>query len=472
MGMLQVQNEVRRQINRYRMINRGDRVIIGVSGGADSTALLHVLAHLEVLLKARFRVVHVHHGLRGKEADRDAKFVEDLCRRYKIPCRIVEVQADQFAKKHHISLEEAGRWLRYAAFDEEAAAWEKEADTQKCVKVAVAHNKEDNAETILMQLTRGSGLKGVAGMKPVRGRIIRPLLTVSRADIEAYLRKEELEWCTDSSNLQDDFTRNRIRHEILPRLVNEVNRGAVDNITRAGRLIGEADVYLAKQAEQILQKTVVRDEESAGIAQEDLDRQEPIIRTYMLRLMIGYVNRTMKNITAKHIEDLDRLADSETGKRIDLPYGLEAVKTYDMLWIGKKGFVGANGSRVFPESRITAEMNEYYRKNFAFDVFDYDPAMDIPAESNVKWFDYDKIDNVMELRPRRTGDFIMLKDGGRKTVKSLMIDEKIPAAGRDRIPLLAMGSHVLWVVGYKESFSCRIDNDTRRVFEVRYTGEV
>ena len=187
--------------------------------------------------------------------------------------------------------------------------------------------------------------------------------------------------------------------------------------------------------------------------------------------MIGIVNRTMKNITAKHIEDLDRLADSETGKRIDLPYNLEAVKTYDMLWIGKKGFVADNTVNGIPESRTTAEMNEFYRKNFTFDVFDYDPDAEIPDKENVKWFDYDKIENVVELRPRRTGDYIMLKDGGRKTVKSLMIDEKIPAAVRDRVPLLAMGSHVLWVVGYRASCSCGIDSTTRKVFEVRYRGE-
>jgi tRNA(Ile)-lysidine synthase len=163
----------------------------------------------------------------------------------------VEVQAEQFAKKHHISVEEAGRYLRYQTFEEEAERWEKEEDTQKPVKIAVAHNKEDNAETIIMQLSRGSGLKGVAGMKPVRGRIIRPMLGVTREEIESISdRKEEINWCTDSTNLHDDYTRNRIRHDILPKLVSDVNHGAVDNITRAGRLIGEADVYLAKQAEK------------------------------------------------------------------------------------------------------------------------------------------------------------------------------------------------------------------------------
>lgn len=469
--MLQVQNEVRNTIAAYGMIQRGDRVIIGVSGGADSTALLHVLVQLNGILKAQYRVVHINHGIRGAEAERDARFVTEMCARYHLPCRVVEVRAEQYAKKHRISVEEAGRVLRYTVFEEEAQSWEREADTDKPVKVAVAHNKEDNAETILMQLSRGSGLKGVAGMKPVRGRIIRPLLRVTRAEIEAYLVKEEIPWCTDSTNLHDDYTRNRIRHDILPRLVSDVNQGAVDNIARAGRLIGEADVYLAKQAKQVLAKAVVRDEESAGIAQAELDRQEPIIRTYMLRLMIGIVNRTMRDITAKHIEDLDRLADAETGKRIDLPYGLEAVKTYDMLWIGKRGFTGADRSSARFSSLPDAEQNEFYRKHFRFNVFDYEPGMEIPTGESVKWFDYDKIDDVMEIRPRRTGDFITLKDGGRKTVKSLMADEKIPAAERDGIPLLAIGSSVLWVVGSRMSANYQIDENTRRVFEVRYQGE-
>jgi tRNA(Ile)-lysidine synthase len=467
--MLQVQNEVRDMIVRYHMISRGDRVIVGVSGGADSTALLHVLVQLNSVLRAHFRVVHVHHGLRGEEADRDAKTVQAICRSYKINCRVVEVQAEQFAKKHHISVEEAGRYLRYQIFEEEAEKWEKEEDTQKPVKIAVAHNKEDNAETIIMQLSRGSGLKGVAGMKPVRGRIIRPMLGVTRNEIEAYLTKEEIGWCTDSSNLHDDYTRNRIRHDILPKLISDVNHGAVDNITRAGRLIGEADIYLAKQAEAILKKCMVMDDESAGIPTAELDRQDPIIRSYMIRLLIGIVNRTMKNITAKHIEDIDKLADDITGKKIDLPYSLEAVKTYDMIWVGRTGFSGESGNQE-ADAAAEAEQNERYRKQFSFDVFPYDASMKIPAGNGVKWFDYDKIDHVMEIRTRRTGDYIVLKDGGRKTVKAYMADAKIPAAMRNRIPVLSIGSHVMWIVGYRISETWKVDDTTKRIFEVRYEG--
>lgn len=465
--MLQVQNEVRDTISHYHMISKGDRIIIGVSGGADSTALLHVLVQLNGVLKAHFRVVHVHHGLRGEEADRDARFVQSICKDYKIPCKTVEVQTEQFAKKHHISVEEAGRYLRYQTFEEEAQKWEREEDTQKPVKIAVAHNKEDNAETIIMQISRGSGLKGVAGMKPVRGRIIRPMLCVTREDIETYLRKEEINWCTDSTNLHDDYTRNRIRHDILPKLVSDVNHGAVDNITRAGRLIGEADVYLAKQAQDILESCIVRDEDSAGIPVAELDRQDPIIRTYMLRLLIGIVNRTMKNITAKHIEDMDRLADGETGHKIDLPYGLETVKTYDMLLVGRTGFMEDSRSQQ-EDPAMTAELNEKYRKQFSFDVFPYEKGMAVPSGANIKWFDYDRLPKTMEIRSRRTGDYILLKDGGRKTVKSFMTDAKIPAASRGKVPVLSVGSLVLWIVGYRMGESFRVTDDTRRIFEIKY----
>ncbi|KAB0578368.1 tRNA(Ile)-lysidine synthase [Fusobacterium naviforme] len=464
--MRQVQNEVRNNITRFHMIKRGDRVIIGVSGGADSTALLHILVQLGGILKAQYRVIHINHGIRGPEAEEDARFVESLCAGYRIPCRIVEVQAEEFAEKHRISVEEAGRVLRYSVFEEAAQAWEREADTEKTVKIAVAHNKEDNAETILMQLSRGSGLKGVAGMKPVRGRIIRPLLTVSRAEIESYLRKEEISWRTDSTNLHDDYTRNRIRHEILPRLVGEVNRGAIDNITRAGRLIGEADRYLMRQAERFLWDTLVEDRDSVGISTAELLRQESIIQSYMLRIMIGRVNRSMKNITAKHVEDIARLSEAETGKRLDLPYGMQAVRTYDMLWIGKKGFAGEAVSE-----EPGAGQEGFYRENFHFDVFDYGPDMKIPTGERIKWFDYDKIGDIMEIRPRRIGDYIMLESGGRKTVKALMADEKIPAAERNSIPLLTVGSDVLWVVGHRISAGYRIDSGTRRVLEVRYEGE-
>jgi len=302
----------------------------------------------------------------------------------------------------------------------------------------------------------------------VRGRIIRPMLGVTRAEIEAYLTKEEIAWCTDSTNLHDDYTRNRIRHDILPKLISDVNRGAVDNITRAGRLIGEADVYLANQADEALKKYIVQDEEGVGIPTAELDKQDPIIRTYMLRLMIGIVNRTMKNITAKHIEDMDKLADSETGKKIDLPYGLEAVKTYDMLWVGKTGFSNGFGTDT-DEAAVSAELNESYRKDFSFDVFPYEADMNIPTGKDIKWFDYDKMNKTMEIRPRHIGDYIILKGGGRKTVKSFMTDARIPAAVRGSIPVLAVGSHVLWIVGYRMSEACRVDEDTKRIFEVRYS---
>lgn len=462
--MFYIPNEVRDAVFRHHMIEEGDRVILGVSGGADSTALLHILSFLSGILKAEYRAVHVHHGIRGQEADRDARDVEELCRTYQIPCKVVYVQAMAFAKKNKLSPEEAGRALRYSVFEEEAKSWEAEGKGKKKVKIAVAHNKEDNAETILMQLSRGSGLRGVAGMRPVRGRIIRPLLGVSRKDIEAYLKKEAIGWCTDSTNLQDVYTRNRIRHEILPKLAEAVNSAAVENITRAGCLIGEADAYLEKQAESFLSKSVLKKADGIGISQKALDLREPIIRLYMLRRMIEMMSQGGKDITAKHIEDLNRLADSETGKKLHLPRGLEAQKTYGMLWIGKSGFFEARRE----DAARTKEMIE---NCFDFSVFPYTADMEIPFGTSVKWFDYDKITGEPEIRTRRAGDYIVLKGGGRKSIKSLMTDEKIAVSKRDQIPLLSIGSDVLWVFGSRISEKYKVDAGTRRVLEVRYRGE-
>lgn len=452
-----MQNYVRDAIQDNHLLARGDRCIVAVSGGADSMGLLHVLIRLNGLFKVSYRVIHVHHGLRGAEADRDANFVRNICYKYNIPCRVVEVNVKDFAEKHKLSIEEAARYLRYQALETEAQRWEMEEDTHKPVKIAVAHNKQDNAETILMQLARGSGLKGVAGMSPIRGRIIRPLLDVSREDIEAYLIKEEESWINDSTNDESDYTRNRIRHDILPLFISEVNAGTVDNITRAGKLIGDADRYLAAVAEGIL-KSIVR---PAGSGYElpvnDFTKQDPIIRNYMIRLLVGMVNRTMKNITSQHIEDIAELAYRETGKHIDLPYRLMAERVYDYLRIYKRESPNAAGS--------DGQVKSYGR--FMFRTLPY-KGEKVPEGKYVKWFDYDKIDDLMDVRYRRSGDTLELKGVGTKALRTYMTDAKIPQEMRDSIPLIAAGEHVMWLVGYRISERYKVDSNTQIVLEIKY----
>lgn len=451
-----MQNIVRDAIVENHLLSRGDRCLIGVSGGADSMGLLHALIRLNGLFRVSYRVIHVHHGLRGAEADRDAQFVVNTCERYNIPCKVVRVDVREFASNHKLSTEEAARYLRYQAFETEAQRWEMEDDTQKQVKIAVAHNKEDNAETILMQLSRGSGLKGISGMAPVRGRIIRPLLNLSRAEIEAYLIKEEETWITDSTNSESEYTRNRIRHDILPLFIEEVNAGSVDNITRAGKLVGQADAYINKTAEAILNTCIRKRGAGFEIPVEILAKQDNIVKAYMIKLLIARINRTMKNITSRHIDDIVALEKLETGKHIDLPYRIVAERDYETIRLFRRDMLG---------SEEDEEQKSY--GNFVFRTFRY-KGQKAPEEKYTKWFDYDKIDDLMEIRYRKSGDAIELKGVGTKSLRTYMTDAKISQEKRDQIPVIAAGSNVMWLVGYRISERYKVSKDTEIVMEIRF----
>ena len=243
-------------IEQNRMIPSGGAVLAGVSGGADSVGLLMALTkyreHLAACRKPPFalRAVHVEHGLRGEAALQDAAFVKQLCKEQGIPCCIVHADVSGRAKAEGLSLEEAGRLERYRIFEEISEGEE---------RIAVAHQMEDQAETVLFHLARGSALAGIGGMRPVRRRIIRPLLGVSREEIEKYLRREGISWRTDDTNLSTDYTRNRIRHEILPLLSSRVNAQSVLHICEAAEHAARTTDYLQEQADVFLAQSARRE---------------------------------------------------------------------------------------------------------------------------------------------------------------------------------------------------------------------
>ena len=451
---------VKEAITENHMLSAGDRCIAAVSGGADSTGLLHVLAGMRAGLGISLRAVHVNHGLRGDEAARDADFVRNECEKLGVPFRLMAVDVPGYQKERRLSTEEAARILRYRALEEAAMDWEQEEAGGGPVKIALAHNREDNAETILMQLARGSGLRGTGGIAPVRGRVIRPLLDVTRAEIEKYLTANRIRWVTDSTNLDDEYTRNRMRHDILPRITAEINAGAVENITNAGKYIRQADRYLADQAKKILDSCMESGTDFAEIPTEILSAQDPIIRTYLIRDLIGRISRSMKDITSRHIRDVDRLGEAETGKQIDLPYGLLAERTYQTVRILRK----AAGK----EAAQTAEKPE--TAAFSFRIFRYS-GEEIPDRDNVKWFDAGKVRERVEIRTRRPGDYIELKGMGKKPLAVYMTDARIPKKERDGILLAADGNSILWVTGHRISEYYKVGKETEEILEIRMNEE-
>lgn len=445
-------------IRRNRLFTPGDRVIVALSGGADSVCLLVILKKIEKELGLELKAVHVHHGLRGAEADRDSAYAKELSGKLSVSFACVRVDAARYAREHGMSVEEAGRHLRYEIFERQRLEFQG-------TKIAVAHHADDQAETILYNLFRGTGLKGLGGMRPVRENIVRPLLTVSRTEILAYLKEHGISYCEDSTNFTTDYMRNRLRCQILPSIKEQINIQAAQNILHAGDMAAKADAYLEKQAEKILNRDGVFEKNkdgsffSCGIGIETLLMEDEILINYVIRQMIRSVNQSMKNITMTHVESAKALLSGSDGKQADLPYGLVAVKELKKLWI-----------KIKKQADIVKKEPDYPFPKLDLSVFSYKKGQEIPKNSYTKWFDYDKIKCTLSVRYRQTGDYMTLAGGGRKTIKAFMIDEKIPRQERDKIPLVTDGSHVLWVIGYRISEYYKIKEDTHTVIQVQLDG--
>ncbi len=476
----------------------GDGVVAGLSGGADSVCLLILLHSLGKTLGIGLRAVHVHHGIRGGEADRDASFCERLCGRLGIACRVVRIDAPREAAEKGISVEEAGRIARYRIFEEEARAWEEEARGEaeahgeageagqamgtaslacRRARIATAHHANDNAETILHNLLRGSGLKGLGGIAPARGRVIRPLLWAESGVIREFLSEKGISWVEDSSNRENIYTRNCLRNEILPLLEERINTAAISNILRAGMRIRQADAYFEKQADEWLaarmgdacmpggDSTAEKSGASLkdGISIKELMECEEIRRGYIVRGMLRLAGCPMKDVTARHIEEILALADRGTGKMAALPHGIEAQTEYGRLCIRRRKTAPA-------DTDADADPDAVCKQAIRLEVFPCKNPADFPKNQYTKWFDYDKIKDTLSVRFRCPGDYFMLPSGGRKTVKSFMIDEKIPRKQRGRIPLLADGSHILWIVGYRISEYYKITGETKTILQAKLDG--
>ncbi|MCD8337835.1 MAG: tRNA lysidine(34) synthetase TilS, partial [Lachnospiraceae bacterium] len=330
-----------RVIREYHMIEPGMRVIVGVSGGADSVCLLNVLERYRREVPYSLLAVHVEHGLRGRESLEDADFVKALCEKLSVPCQLVHARVRQRAKEEKLSCEEAGRAERYRIFHEAAEAWGAD-------RIAVAHNQNDQAETVLWNLARGSGLQGLGGIRPVQGDIIRPLLFTERKDIEAWLRAKALPWRTDRTNLETDFTRNRIRLRLLPQMEEELNGQAGRHIAEAAGRLREIQDYIDKKTDEAaakcLRESAALDEmavPSVWILLDNYNKEETLIREELLKRALRKCGG-MKDVGAAHIQMLERLAGMDCGKSCDLPGGIRAVREAGILRFQKRGEKNGN----------------------------------------------------------------------------------------------------------------------------------
>lgn len=341
-----ITKKVQNYIEENQMTGHGDSVVVGLSGGADSVCLLLLLNRLKETLGFNLHAVHINHGIRGESAKRDEEFSWKLCERLGIPFMVYEIDVPKLSKAKGISVEEAGREARYACFYDflcEVREQSAEGDltdsdeSYKCVKIAVAHHMDDQAETVIFNMIRGSGLSGIGGMNPVSKRdgmdIIRPLLCLTRAEITEYLKFVGQDYCTDETNADNDYSRNQIRNIVIPGL-NEIQPRTSEHIAQLAMEVREAKEYMDFAVEKLFKDAVTpvyKDEEETmisgySISIEKIKSENPIIGRELIIYILKQLITTYKDITKSHICDVYSLISKGKGKRVNLPYGLIALR--------------------------------------------------------------------------------------------------------------------------------------------------
>ncbi|NLJ40278.1 MAG: tRNA lysidine(34) synthetase TilS [Clostridiales bacterium] len=457
--------KVLRYINKYNMVEPGQGVVVGVSGGADSLALIHLLCQIRNRISISLYIAHVNHGLRGQEAVDDAEFVRAIAERWDLKFFLKEARVSELAKEWSLSEEQAGRRVRYDFFHSVLRE-------VRGHKIALAHHSDDQAETIMHNIIRGTGLSGLSGMEPVRdGSIIRPLLCVSRGEIEDYCRQNGLEYREDRTNLDTIYTRNRIRGILIPLIEEQFNPNFSQSLLRMGDILGEDEEFLAKHAEKIFNSLARHGDNEVRFSIEGLKECPKAIRRRVLRRGLERLKKDLTNIGYVHIEALLRLIwDSQAGSRINLIEGLVARKDYEELVL----YFDSAGCRQRP---LPVPDFEYEldipgvaiipQLNLVITVEGIEPPRVLDQGDGCIYIDEEAIKNGLTVRNRRDGDrFRPLGMSGTKKLKDYFIDQKVPRDKRDSIALVVDEDNIIWVAGYRMSEDYRIKKDTKKVLKI------
>lgn len=447
-------------VKKHKMIRPGEHLVAGISGGADSVCLFFILFQICVTFSCHFSVVHINHNLRGDEAKRDESFVEQLCKRYGIPFRAVQVQVKELAKERGISLEEAGRIARYQAFETYCREYHGD-------KIVLAHHENDLAETMIHHLARGTGISGLCSLQPVSGNRIRPLLCLSRSDIESYLKKIGEGYQTDSSNEKDDYTRNKIRHHVLAYLTREINPQTTAHMAQTSEELREVEELLQGLTKDAASRWVEKGPCESRISLQ-LCQEPKIIQKRILLQEFRRIAGSSKDFGRVHMEDVLGLLDKQVGRKVDLPYGLQGEREYQTIWIGKK-----RENKTSSEEGVKLAIpgvTEFGGYHLECQIVSGDFSL-IEEKKYTKWLDYDRIEQDLELRHRKAGDRISIcQSGGSKKLKDYLIDRKIPQKDRDGLWLVAKGNEVLWIIGDRISEKYKVSDGTKRMLYIQIKG--
>jgi tRNA(Ile)-lysidine synthase len=442
-------------------------VVVGVSGGPDSVCLLHILHQLKASLGIKLYVAHLNHMLRGASSDEDARYVEQLAKSLKIPVTVESIDVDSYRKRHKLSLEEAARKVRYDFFARMAKSVGAEC-------VALGHTEDDQVETVLMHLVRGSGLGGLRGMSPItemhpcgRGklRVIRPLLEGTKKETEDYCLAHDLNPRIDSTNYSLDYTRNRFRHELVP-MLREANSNVGAAIRRMTRTSANDLSFIESEVSKVWSNVVCVNPVGITINTEAILSLHPALQSHLLRRVLSESLGDLVDIEAVHIERMLEALHKSAGKRLSLPRGLKFYVSYDTCLlakdevevcplpaIGRGRRLKVPGVTLFPGWRVKADIVDSVEHAQGFNA-----CIDADASG---------ID--LTVRRRRPGDrFQPLGMSNMKKLQDFMVDAKIPSTWRDRVPLVCSRDSIVWVVGWRISDAVKITDTTKKALRISF----
>ena len=440
-----MEEKTRSIIKQYDLITSTGRILAAVSGGADSVVLIHVLKRLGFSLYA----AHINHMIRGDEALRDELFVESLCKELNIPLRVYRKDCPGYAAAHKLSLEDAARLLRYEALEEARLAL-------GCQKIATAHTENDNVETLLMRLIRGTSPYGLRGIDIKRGHIIRPLLYSSRSEIINYAKEHGLSYVTDSSNKDMAYLRNKVRHELLTKLESSYNPNIRDALNRLSQNLKTDADYFAAEAERAFNKYTAFLAGAVLISAEAYKELHPAVFTRLIRRTVKHVAGSEKDLSYTHTNMIAGLFTMKSGKRVSLTKGLLAANSFGSVAIYKKNPLPLPEQALKPGDFIQVGESGYF--------VSLSPEKNNFRESLISTctgvFICDKMMDSLVIRGRRNGDTLSLPSGKTLKLKDFFTERRIPVFLRDSIYVVACGSAVLMVL-LDEPFTAAADDENR-----------
>lgn len=450
-------NKVIRTIDDNNMIKHGDGIVVALSGGPDSISLLHALYSLKERYGIRLYAAHVNHMLRGEDSEGDESTCRAYCEELGIEFYSRRCDIEKVSLERGISTEMAGREVRYEFFEEVMK-------NQDARKIAIAHNMNDQAETILMRLMRGTGIEGLVGIKPIRDEIfIRPIIKIKRQEIEEYCKKNNLPVRIDKTNLKPIYSRNKVRLELIPYIEDNFNSDIISALSRMGDLIKQDEEYIQENAVKVFQKYCYIREEKV-IIYKDVFSYHPSIVSRVLRKAILEFKGNINNVQSIHIDNIVKVQQGDTGKKVELPGDLIVTNEYKNLVLTKKTLLkGMNdfnfdldfGRNYIASLGICINIKRIEEQN-----------INLISNNDKKYFAIDGVRRIT-LRNRQEGDrFSPLGMKGSKKLKDIFIDLKIPREKRDTIPLLCFDQDISWIMGYKISEKYKVNNKANNIIEV------